>query len=70
MSAEEAAPYLNGTKYHLVAGSSKGVYMVYDLNNKDSKNQPVKVGELWYPESSYGKWAASQKGQGAYAFGT
>jgi hypothetical protein len=61
LSKEEAEKYLDGSKFRLDAGSSKGCYVITDLSTKQ------KAGYLWYPDSSYGKWAAHQKGEGAYA---
>ena len=60
ISKEDAAEYLDGSKYQLSDSSVKGV--------KEVKKGETMMGYLWYPESSKGQWAAQQKGEGAYAF--
>jgi len=64
ISAQEAKPYLDGSKYKLVPGSTNGVFVMYDLSKPQGQQQ---MGYLWNPKSSYGPWAAHQKGEGAYA---
>jgi len=67
LSKEEANVYFDKTKYVLYPASSPETYIIMKAGEKYSSSAP-KEGKLYTPKNnSYGKWASSQKGEGAYA---